>query len=552
MATKYVSPTGNNANTGNSVDNGGAWQTLTYALANASSGDTIKLKEGVTHNAESVVTLTSASANGKTLTITTENGNYVTVTPSGTINNLEFTGSGWASTSSFSFSNIQFISTGTLATSTFGVLSLQGTGAGAVSISFTNCTFDSTDHTSRAMIGSSSTTTTLSVSFTSCTINTSANSANYGCDLRAQFGTLSFSNCTFTGGTNAVVVCGKNAAAGPNVISFTNNTFTTTGLGASESTIYHLETTNATKRFIFTGNTVTTSRRGLRVQGGVTTLVFQSNTFTASGSGELAWTIGYDGAVSSQTIGHALVIGNTINYTGTGSHGIFVGNGVARGECAYNVCYGTGTGPDIGLVIKGCAKINAHHNVARGIRTGCIYTRGATDCAVHNNSFYRDGSVAGSECYCIKTDSIDASTDPARNNYSENLFYVADGASTSGAAVMISDAQHVGTTSIATDSYHRNIYRLQASLPFFATVLGGSTTNYTTIADARTQWLSYGTVDYLAFSDDSVEDPLFSSSTNLKIGMASSARGDSTTLFNNAGAYQYQFPSRSHIHTPRH
>lgn len=554
MATRYVDTAGTDSGAGGV---GAPWKTLTYALANATSGDTISVNAGTyteaTASTPDMITLAQATADGKTLTIQTTSGSAdVTFSTASTTNCMIRSGV-WASTSSFTFTNIKFIPSVSLgAAGSHGVINTTATGSAAVSLIFSGCTFDSASHDSRLWREGSSHTNCI-YSFTNCTWNASA------CTV-AGVAPVSFANSydsvtmtgnTVTGNTQNVVTVGKSGAAPITTATFTNNTFTSSTLAGGAITrelVFETNVANSSKiaKFVFTGNTINTNRVGLDVRGGVTSAYIANNTVNCSGANAgIGLRIGADSADATSTnIDYAYVSGNTTVFTTGRSHGIMVGRYILAGE----FCYNTASGADYGIVAKGCAKVYIHHNVVTACYSGGIYVRGAQDCTFSHNSIYRPAGGSSSELFAILTDSIDDGgvyTDPARNKFFDNLFYLDHASNPSGyGAVMITDARHVGTTSIATNSYHRNIYRLPTSFPFLTTIIDPTTTNYT-LAEARTQWATYGTVDKLSFNDDSTADPLFVSSTNLNVLPGSPARGTSGTNYTQAGAYGYPNPAKA-------
>lgn len=545
---RFLAPGGTDSGAGGA---GAPWGTLTYALANATSGDTITVTDG-TYTGETYIDLRADSADGKTLTIAAAAGAtpiFATTDTTNCIIRRGDTGVGgdsnettpaWLATSSFSFTGITFKPSVTLSggAGANGVVNIRATGSAAVTLSFTSCTFDTASHDSRLWREGATHTAGVYI-FQDCTFNASAcTSSSAALDFQNSYTSIYIDGCTFTAGQGHGLSIGKTGASPITLVTFTDSTINAASLAAGKVAVYTLlSNSSRIATFNFSRNTINSNRGGFACHGGVRQLICEDNTANiTTANGGIGFQIGADSADGTAvTITNARALRNTTNYSSSAaSHGVFVGRYVTRGELAYN----TAVGADYGLVVKGCTYVNVHHNAAWNVTRGGIYVRGATDCFITNNSVYRYNSGITGECFGINIESIDDTgvyTDPARLTFTENLIYIADGSPTNREAGVNEDtSEHVGTTSIATCVFHRNIIRVPSGMNFAA--FNGST--YATIALARTAWASYGTVDAYNQSDDSSADPLFYSLTDLRIGPASPAQGAASSLRHDAGAYQ--------------
>lgn len=535
MTARYVDPTNGTDSGGGAI--GAPWKTLTYAVNNATSGDTIEVVGSGTPEAN--WTINSTNVNGKTLSIYSTAGQKFTYTMSNTTRGILQTGSGWAGTTSITVSDLIFTCSTTVSN---GILETIGTGAGTYSMTFSNVDFVSPSNNARPWYDNHSVTTlNFSYSFTSCLFS-AASSAGSICDLQKPFDTISFVSCTFICGANGINA-GQSSGAGGNgmnKITIDSCTFTATALTGSNACFYYNETnTNRLKNFICKNSIFNTNHHALKLQGAIKNIYVVGNTVTGS-SQNILLLVGSDSNTGGANIDYAYVAGNNLTFTGTVSHAHFIGRYIQRGE----YCYNTANGGDYGMVVKGNSKIFAHHNIAYNVKNGCIYLRGSADSIVTDNSFYRIGAGGhGSENFGIMVDSINDSgvyTDPARNTFKRNLIYIADGAPTSTVyGIWENDTSHPFITSFADHVFDFNTLRLPTNMNW-AKFNGG--TVYSTVALARTAWASYATVNYLNEANDQAADPMFSSPTNLTLLRSSPGLGTASTLYNNQGGNGYRLP----------
>lgn len=532
MTARYVNPNSGTDSGGGAI--GAPWRTLTYAVANAASGDTIELVANGA-SVEANWTFSSSSANGKSLSIYSTPGQKFTYTLSDTTRGILMTGSAWNGTSSFTISDMILTCATTVSN---GIVETIGTGTGTTAFTFNNVTVQGSANDARCWYDNHAV-STLNFSYTwnNCTFNAQSLGGGVAVvNAQKPFDKIIFNACTLNFGT-AGMNFGQSSGAGGNgvnEITLSSNTINCTGLNVGGSAFYYNFTnTNKCKNMRLVNNIVNTNRMAFDVQGAIKNLFISGNTITGSNQ-NILMLVGSDSNTGNLSIGYATVLNNMLTLTGTVSHGHFMGRNVSKGEYAYN----TANGSDYGMVIKGNTKIFAHHNKSYNIKNGCLYVRGSQDSNISDNSFYRIGAGGhGSECFGIMVDSINDSgvyTDPARNEFKRNLIYIADGAPTgSYFAVSENDTSHAGVTSIADHVFDYNIIR-QPSNQKWAKF--NANTEYTLISDARTAWASYATVNYLNDANSQSADPKFISPTNLDIRRNSPAWGTSATMFHNAGA----------------
>lgn len=534
MTARYVNPSsGTDSGGGGS---GAPWQTLTYAVNNATSGDTIELV-GNSASVEVNWTISSTNVNGKTLSIYSTPGQVFTVTLSNTTRGILQTGSAWNGATVLNISNIIFTCATTVSN---GILETIGTGTGTFAMNFTGCTFQGSSNNARCWYDNHSVTTqNYSYSFTNCTFNAGSFATGSAViDGQKPFDLVTFTGCTFVGGTGHVMTFGQSSGAGGNAtngITIDTCTFTATGMSSGNACFYYNETnTNRLKNLIVKNSTFNTNRHALKLQGAIKNVFVINNTGTTSNQA-IVFLLGSDGNTGGANIDYVYAAGNSTTFTGTVSHGHFVGRYVQKAE----YCFNTANGADYGMVVKGNTKVHAHHNVAYNVKNGGLYVRGSQDSIMTDNSFYRIGAGGhGSENFGIQVDSINDSgvyTDPARNTFKRNLIYIADGAPTSSVyGITENTTSHPGVTSIADHIFDYNIIRLPSGMNW-ANFNSGTT--YATVAAARTAWATYATVDYLNEANDQAADPLFYSATDLHTQRGSPAWGTALTNWNSSGGY---------------
>ena len=372
--TYYVSTTGTNSNTGLSATftsgTTGPWLTLTYAVTNVASGDTILVEDGT--YAETVV-FKPTKVFTSTVLVAGYSGIAANVIIKGTSGNFNTTQSvPW-----MTYSNLTFRNRGTADTRTIDIEN------GAHDVKWVNCVITSSNLITMLILAGSVGVVS-NITFDTCTFLQESTGDTAGIVNSTGAVNTLVTNCDFRLNGNCFMLT---ADSNPTIIN---------------SRIYSTNTACIT-HFSGTVQSSGLSVKGCDLRGGTAALlIYQAlnatiDTCTNASTGTHVVEFGQDASFDASARGTAnnCVVKNCIINCNGASHGIIFGANTTNCLAFKNTinCLTLGT---FGIVLKCGLSSGATYNTIYGGTFGCVLFKGFTNGYYAHNIFYPlDGGVAG-------------------------------------------------------------------------------------------------------------------------------------------------------------